>query len=500
MAIQTTFNKIKSDYIEKILSAQVVVKATLDTSSDNGVILGTSADARALAIEPLEGEVQINGKVNFKTVFASNDNGVISLDYFADFTDTLKDENITPSSKLIMKLNVVDTDSALSGQDIILTAVVDIEVDEIKSAEYEALAATDENVLTKENVINTDNLKSVVEGAFEIYEEIEAGGEIDKILVYDVQTVVNSSKCGLNTLIVSGEAHAAVSFRTGNEIMVKNLVIPFNEELDAEGANAECMPDPELYIKNKRIILSGAKDDNLIRAEMVIGVKAPIFEKVSNKVVTDLYSNEYNLDKEESVIKCKEVVLKNCYKEKISAVATLDSEMKAVKNILAVCLTRNNLANLIPSDGEITAEGLMTACVLYIDQEDKITSVRAELPYSLKLIDDNVKEKDSASGYGCVYNVNAKALSANEIEVKADIKLCISISREKESKIITKCEEKDKKESKLNAISMYIAKGGEEMWDLVKNLSAHPDDIVKQNPNIELPLARGNRVKIFRRI
>jgi len=500
MAIQTSYNKIKSDYIEKLVSTQVVVKATLDTSQENGVILGTSADARALAIEPMQGEVQINGKVNFKTIFSSAENGVVSLDYFADFTDTVKEENILPSSKLLLHLNVIDTDSTMSGQDIILTAVVEIVVEEIKSEESEALVNVGEGVFTKTENVNTQNLKMTAEGAFELYEEIEAGADIDKILVYDAQIAVNSVKCGNNILNVSGEANAAISFKSGENILMKNIVMPFTEEMDADGANENSIAMPELFIKNKRIILSGNKGDNIIRAEMVVGIKAPIFEKTENKVVSDIYSNEVNIETEEKKIKCVNIVKECCHKEKISAVANLNAGMKGVKSILSCCLSRNNLANLISMNKEVLAEGLMTACVLYLDEDNNPTSVRAELPYSLKLPDEEVKENDIINGYGTVYNVSARAENANEIEVKADIRLCISVSRQEYGKIITKINEGEKKDLKLNAVSIYIASGGEEMWDLVKYLSTSPEKIMEQNPDLKLPLNMGQKVKMYRTI
>ena len=500
MAIQTNFNKIKSDYIAKLVSTQVVVKATLDTSSDNGVILGTSADARALALEPMQGEVMVNGKVNFKTIFSSSENGIISLDYFADFTDTVKDELITPSSRLLLKLNVLDTDSTMSGQDIILTAVVEIVINEIRSEEYDALQNVEESVFSKFDTITTESLKAVSEGAFELYEEIEAGADIDKVLIYDAQIALATAKCGVNMLTITGEAYATVSFKSGADILSKSVILPFTEELDADGATPECMAVPDLFIKNKRIVLSGGKGDNVIRAEMVIGVKTPVFIKSDNKVVSDLYSCDTNLDVEDKLVINYDTVKDCCYKDKISAIAALDSGMKGIKSILTSCLARNNIANLIAQDNSITAEGLMTACVLYLDEENNPTSVKSELPYSLKFTDEDIREGDILHGYGTVSNVAVKAVSATEIEVKADIRVCVTVCRKKMGRVITRLIEGEKKDLKLNAISIYIAAGGEEMWDVVKSLSTSPEIITEQNPELKLPLIRGSRVRIYRTI
>lgn len=500
MAIQSIFNKIKTDSIMRLVSSQVVVKATLDTSSDQGVILGTSADARAIAIEPMQGEVQINGKVNFKTIFLSNENGVTSLDYFADFNDIVKDVNITASSKLMLKLNVIDTDSTVSGGDIILTAVVEIVIDEVKTEEVEVLSSIENSVFSKNDNIDTETFKVMAEGAFELFEEVEAAAEIDKVLVYDAQLALTSGKCGVNTIMLTGEAYAVISYRSGDAIMSKNVTIPFSEEMDAEGATPESMVIPELMIKNKRIVLSGGKGENIIRIEMVIAVKAPVFAMNSNKIISDIYSNTTNMEYEDQKVTANVMVMGSCFKEKISAVATLNAGMPNIKNILTICLARNNIANLIPGNNEIIAEGLMTACVLYLDDEGKPTAVRAELPYSLKMMAEGVMDGDMLTGYGSVYNVGAKANSVNEIEVKADIKICVTVNRKKSSKVISKIIEGEKKDIKQNAVSIYIASGGEEMWDIVKSLSTSPDDIMSQNADMKMPLAKGTKVRVYRSI
>jgi hypothetical protein len=174
--------------------------------------------------------------------------------------------------------------------------------------------------------------------------------------------------------------------------------------------------------------------------------------------------------------------------------------MAGVQNIVTCCLGRNNLANLIPGNGMVTAEGLMTACVIYSDSENRYTSVRAELPYSLTLMDDMVMEGDTLKGYGAVYNVSARALSATEIEVKADIRICVSVYRGRCSRVIASLTEGGIKELNLNALSIYVASGGEDMWDVVKMLSASPEVIMEQNPGLEPPIKAGERIRVFRKI
>lgn len=498
MAIQIETNKIKSNSIIKIAQSQVVVKANLDTTSDSGTILGTVADARAVAIEPMQGEVQVSGKVNFKTMLLGADNEVISLDYYADFIDTIKESTITASSKLLLELNVIDTDSSIDGKDIVLSAVVEIGIKGVVEKEYPAIVSTDENIFTKQDKIITQEYIGITEGAFELYEEIETSVEIDKILIYDTQIIMTSIKSGTDILTISGEVYASITYLSQELIQTKNVAIPFSEELDAQGANENSIIIPSLFIKSKRIVLSGSKGENLIRAELVVGLKAPILGLTETNAIADIYSNKIMLEVETEDIDSIELVKEYTMREKINATASLDKGMPAVKSIITCCLNRNNIANLIAGDNEIVVEGLMTACILYLDENDKPTSVRAELPYSLKLPADGIAKNDLLSGSGVVFNVVAQANNKEEIDVTSDIKLNITSVKSKKYSIISNVIEGEELITKQNAISIYIATGGEEMWDIVKTLSVLPDEIQAQNPELQLPLEAGDKVRVYR--
>ena len=58
----------------------------------------------------------------------------------------------------------------------------------------------------------------------------------------------------------------------------------------------------------------------------------------------------------------------------------------------------------------------------------------------------------------------------------------------------------EEKPQNKSALSLYIAHGGDEILDLCKALTAMPDDIIEQNPNVQFPLKEGDRVVYFRSI
>ncbi len=499
MAINQDYVTIKSDSIVKVLTAQVVVKATLDANADGFSVLGTSAEANAIAIEPMQGEVVISGKVNFKALLYNNEEGVMSLDYFADFSENIKSELISASSKLIADLKVIDTSSVTEGNDIMLTAVVEMVIEETLTYELSALANIGDSIFAKNNTINSDYMVACAQGAFEVYDEIQTAGVIDKILNCDIKVATLSTECFENVVVINVEAYVSVCYKAEGKLVTTNLIIPFKEELEASGATAGCSAISNLYIKSKRIILSANKGDNLVRIELVVAARIPVFKSEKYNIVCDVFSCKNTLECDMKKTECLNYIKYCCFKQKISASAALDDKMPKVAEIMAVSLAKNNVANLIAGNNQITIEGLVTCCVVYMSVDGVPASVRAELPYSLKLPAEGVCMGDILSGYGVVYNVYAYN-NKGSIDLKADICVCSKVQRKNSFIIITNVVEGDLKCDCSNAISMYVANGGEELWDIVKIMSLAPEMIAMQNPDMGLPLVSGNKVIVYREL
>ena len=56
---------------------------------------------------------------------------------------------------------------------------------------------------------------------------------------------------------------------------------------------------------------------------------------------------------------------------------------------------------------------------------------------------------------------------------------------------------KEKIKTKLFGDKIYIVKDNETLWDVAKELGTSVDEIMAQNPDLELPLKAGDRVYIY---
>ena len=50
-----------------------------------------------------------------------------------------------------------------------------------------------------------------------------------------------------------------------------------------------------------------------------------------------------------------------------------------------------------------------------------------------------------------------------------------------------------------SAISVYIPRAGDGLWELAKRLNKSPEEVTASNPDLEFPIREGQRVIIYRK-
>ena len=97
-----------------------------------------------------------------------------------------------------------------------------------------------------------------------------------------------------------------------------------------------------------------------------------------------------------------------------------------------------------------------------------------------------------------VESVSAKFKKGVGFEVDAVAGMTVYCSKRGGATYISSVEAGAEKEQNTAAVSLYIAREGDTMWELCKEFTATPDEIMAQNPALTLPLAEGERVVYFR--
>ncbi len=492
------YEKIVSSTLKQIATTNKVVEFVAPGVDSQSVakVLTLVCDARTVSAEALQDEVSYLGRVNFKLLYLDTEGETKNLDYFADFTDSIKAQ-VKAGSMLVGTINVLESDVASAGE-LKLSAVVEVSLLAVQRSEDNCLVDTAQDCYNEKKEINVPSLVGIKTLDIDISDEKSVNCDIDKVLLVDSYVNINETRASDGMVFVGGTFVVLLTYFANDDIASLRYIIPFTEEALFDGLEMgdKIVAYPE--VKNTRVVLSGVEGDNVLRVEGLLGVKLIAFTKRSHSVVKDVFmlTNELATSEQEHSFSNLEKV--EFLKDKLIASAMLNDTVPAVRDIVGVVSAKNCVANSICSEGQVTIEGVVSANIIYTD-ENGFNSISAELPYSLDFSQDSVENVEIRTS-GIVQDISARVKRDREIEVTAFLEFTTESWSESKETMLKDVEVGAEKEVNRSAVSVFIATENDTIWDVAKALSATPKSILEQNPTLDECLKDGVKVVYFRQL
>lgn len=467
-----------------------VQEAELNLSSCKSV-LGVSANSRILNYEALNGELRISGKLTAKILFENIEGGIESQDYSKEFTESIK-LDITASAKAFLMANVAEIE--YSGHtDLKLMFTVNISGYYIMDREIEYLECQGE-LYTKKDMIKTERTCPLMDSQIDISKNFECKFPIIKILSYNTVCFINGVFCFDELYQVEGEAITTViAMGEDNKLMSECFSQQFTVEIPDAKITSESEIMLDAILKSTTIILEEEGSRNLI-VDLEIMIKGVCIMKNDVEVLADAYSVEKELDITAKTVSCDSDMWQRRRIETVKAVLTTEDEISGIEAIMPPVAGAMNMMN----NFGLFAEGIINLTVIYRDKEGALKTISGGTPFQT-LVDNDIPV-DMVAANIIVKSCNARVKTATEIEVIFEIMIDARGCRKCSFSVIEDIEEGDDKFDGDIAISLYIAREGESLWDVAKVLSTDEDTLLRLNPDIKLPLQSGEKLLLYREL
>ena len=95
-------------------------------------------------------------------------------------------------------------------------------------------------------------------------------------------------------------------------------------------------------------------------------------------------------------------------------------------------------------------------------------------------------------------DVSARVRRNKEIEVSADLHIYADFYKNMEEGVVSKITLDDEIPYDECALSIYISKEGDTVWDIAKELGVSPEVVLQQNPNLSDEIAPLTRVVVYK--
>ena len=117
------------------------------------------------------------------------------------------------------------------------------------------------------------------------------------------------------------------------------------------------------------------------------------------------------------------------------------------------------------------------------------------MPFS---VEEKVEGEESDVVTLCLNNVTARSKRGKEIEVSAELSVYADMSSRLTESIISNIVVGDEKPKDDCTLYLYLAKPGQTIWDIAKEMNVSEEMILEQNEGLELPIKGGERIVIYR--
>lgn len=483
-------DEIKSDFESEYGNKTITVECVIDTIDKGGIskLLSVSAKVRSTSVEPCDEGIKAFNQVNYIIMYVDNDGMEQCVDYLSDFNYTFPKTEGFNNKYFRCDACVMDIDSEVVGNSVKLQTVVDIKLFGIKTAVCQCVKVDDEGILKKCKDISIQTYVCDIKEHFGVVEDYESGGSINKILCFDSNAIIKKANVINDKIAISGEIVATVSYICDNSLTNKSFNIPFSEEVKILNVESGCDNlKVNLFadIADRKIILSGSADNNIMCLQFNLCVNGSVYNEESKQIVSDMYSSTQELALEYCHSKgyCFESVAQ--ISDKIYGSAMIKDDMVAGRKIVSTNIARNCITKISYDNGRITVDGVLACNVIYENIDTDICAILVEVPYSVETDKEGLNEDYRFTADSVAELMTTKIKGDREIEVSAMLCVMVNIHKPTHIECVSSMKIGATKNSENYAITIYAPASGEDLWEIAKNINAPMEEIMKQNPSLK---------------
>ena len=449
-----------------------------------------SAHAELLPVQATaeEGGVRVLGRARFSLVYENAEHGVCRVEKGAEFT--LKAQGECHAAALPrVRLKTENISVRREGASVYLSALAAAEVELFEEREFEYV--TGGGLVTRREELHFFSAHPF-SGETETDDEFETDF-LGDILLHSSSALVSGVKCSAGSVVLEGEVNLCIlALKEGEPVSLERL-IPFRIEIwqdAAEGASAEGR------VSVKEVYLSADSDEEQgkcrLRAELSLLAEGCVYSEERVDAVIDAFSTERAVKlgySEAETCSSKETFVRT---ERIAGKAALSAPIDYSDTLLAVALQRAEGEVVFTPEGR-RFEGLATATLLVKGQDGR-RGVEMSVPFSVPL---PCEGECAVSALVC--GMSARQKQEGEIDAEATIKLSVTPRQRSVLRAVCAVEEGEPVLERDCAVSVYIPRAGDGLWELSKRLKKPPEEVMRSNPELEFPIREGKRVIIYRK-
>lgn len=510
-------------------TAQSRVECKL-SGSEISEVLAVRAEAYPASCVCGEKTADYGGKVIFFIVYIDGEGRVCRAERGVEFSHRAECEEADEDSFCALRLTTDDVSYRREGSNLAFSAVVSATAEIYRDDEFSYLSGGKNLVVQKREKTFVRATLSVADGEendvfeTEYFSDVLLHGETAYVKSATVRygAVKIEGEIALNVCVLKGDGSLAsyerlipVSFETPAPYFCDEKWQSPAEEVDGRdtaenGENKAESTGDILQSARARIVLkpvsltvetSEERNKCTIRAEFPYAVQIVQYTAESLQACEDAFSPKAEVTLTRGYRACRRLKCTKTYVKKAEGVAAVDSPIDYTAAFLAAALPRAEATIKDSGKGEIEIEGAATARLLLSDK-DGLRAANVTLPFLFAESEGEGRNADGridAEAEAIACGVSLRQKKEGEAIAEVTLKITVYFYETARAEYLVDAEEGEAYDEEKCALSVFLPRGGDGLWETAKNLRKSPEEVLRSNPELVFPLKDRERILVYNR-
>lgn len=474
--------------------SQSIVECRLPGSEIAG-ILAIYAKAVPSECTCADGEVRYNGKLLLNIVYEDSERKVCRAERGAEFSHHATDPAVTPACFAKADFRTDNVSYRREGSGLYISVIVGAEISVYGTVQAEYLAGG-EGIVAKKS--GQPIVKTVcVSGESETDDEFDTD-YIGDILMHSENVNVGYVTAEAGQIVVSGEISLNLcALKSDLSLCSYERLVPFRLEIPCDEAMPKLPASAKVRVKSA-VLTAGTDEEKgkcRMTAELILSADCELYIRDELPACEDAFSPECELKFKKETRTGRVLVDILRFTERVSGPASLSRTIDYSTALQAAVLPRAEITCKRGDNGG-EAEGAIFAEVLLCDADGAHRSAELSLPFLFPVSYDAdcIAEADAT-----VCGLSVRQRREGEAEAEATLKVTLRLYRETKAEYISEAEEGEAYRENDCAVSIFIPRAGDGLWEIAKQLRRAPEEVEKSNPELKFPVGAGERIFVYRR-
>lgn len=461
------------------------------------------------------GHVHLRGSLNFQVLYQTNqeEGNIAYLEGSIPFSENLNLDNAEEFDPIKVKWDIEDLNIGIINSrklSIRALAVFTAILDEIKDEEISYAMDGEEEYQVKKENIEALQLVAAKRDTCRFKNEVILPSNkpnIRELLWKNVQIRGLESRIGEDVIYFTGELLLYILYQ-GNEeeerLQWLETTVPLQGEVDCSG----CRENLVSYVGVEDVAFEVEVkpdydgEERMLNVEAVAELDIKLWEEENFEMLQDVYSLKEEVEPIFEDITFERLLMKNNAKCRAGEKLQLEEKQES---ILQVCSGEGSIqidTHEISGNG-VYVEGTVAVELLYITTDDEmpISSLRGFLPFHQTIEVPGIEPDSRYELESGLEQLTTILIDNSQVEIKAVINLnLIAFFTKKRRKLEDiDCHEADYENlQKIPGLVGYIAKEGDELWNIAKENHTTVEDIMMTNELASEQIKKGDKLLIVK--